>query len=238
MEFKGLEKNSLIEWPGRIVAVAFTGGCNFRCPFCQNKDLVLSPERLPTISADKVIDHLKSKKRWLDGLAITGGEPTIHSSLPSFARRVKENGFKLGIETNGTNPEVLENLVEEDLVDHFFLDVKAPLSWKKYSKAIGVEDRQLLEKIKRSMEILRESEVDHEFRTTVVPEILNKDDLLEIAEQIKETTNHYYLQQFVPENTLDENYEKIEPYSDDKLREIKEKIKGNFESCEIRNISS
>lgn len=89
MEFKGLKKSSFIEWPGKIVAVAYTGGCNFRCPFCQNKDLVLNPESIPTIGEQEVIDHLESKRRWLDGLMITGGEPTLHPSLPNFCKKSK-----------------------------------------------------------------------------------------------------------------------------------------------------
>lgn len=236
MEFKGLKKSSLIEWPGKIVAVAYTGGCNFRCPFCQNKDLVLNPGSLPTIEGEEVMDHLESKRRWLDGLMITGGEPTLHASLSGFCRMVKDGGFVLGLETNGTRPGVLEELTEKGLVDYLALDVKAPLSWERYKEAIGGKDEKLFEKVRRSLEDLQNWEVDYEFRTTVVPGLLEEGDLVKIAEQVKDKTDKYYLQQFIAENTLDEKYEKVEPFSPEKLKRVRDKIEDYFEICEIRNL--
>lgn len=235
MEFKGLKKSSLIEWPGKIVVVAYTGGCNFRCPFCQNKDLVLNPEKLPDISKEEVIEHLKSKRRWLDGLMVTGGEPTLNSALPKFFRKVKEAGFEIGLETNGTNPEMLEDLIEDGLIDYVAVDIKAPLKWNKYREAIGVDDEKLFENIRKSIELVQKEEVDYEFRTTVVPELLEEEDLIEIGEEIK-GAKRYNLQQYIPENTLDEKYENVKPYSPEKLKEIRDKIKDYFESCRIRNL--
>lgn len=236
MEFKGLEKSSFIEWTGKVVSVAFTGGCNLRCPFCQNKDLVLNPQKLPTITGDEVLEHLESKRRWLDGLAITGGEPTLHSSLPDFSKKVKDSGFDLAIETNGSNPKVLEELLSKNLIDYFFIDIKAPLEWRKYREAIGVDDKTLFENLKKSIDILKNSDIDYEFRTTVVPGLVEEKELIEIADQIKDKTDNYYIQQFIPQNTLVEKYEKFDPIPEDELFEVKEKIEDNFENCEIRNL--
>lgn len=235
MEFKGFIKTSLIECPGKIVSVAFTAGCNFRCPFCQNPDLVLTPESLPSISEKEIIDHLVSKKKWLDGLAITGGEPMIHKNLPPFVRKIKKKGFLVEIETNGTNPEMLRSLIEDKLVDFIALDIKAPLEWKRYKEAAGINRKDLLVKVKESVEILLKlgHEINYEFRTTVVPELLDKEDILEIARQIKEG-RRYILQQFLPEKTLDKRYEEIKSYSKAQLEEMREKVKNYIDFCEIR----
>lgn len=237
MEFKGLEKTSAIEWPGKMVSVVYTGGCNFRCPFCQNSELVLQPEKIPGISEEKVIDHLISQKKWLDGLIVTGGEPTIHPSLPNFAQRVKKKGFEFGVETNGSNPNMLKKLIKENLVDYITFDVKAPLVWDKYKKAIGIDKKELFEKIKESIEILKSSNVDHEYRTTIVPKLITEKDLEDIAKVLEEN-GKLYLQQYVPENTLDKEFENIEPYPKEKLKRIKNRLEEqfNFKVCKIRNL--
>ncbi|KXB04705.1 hypothetical protein AKJ49_01800, partial [candidate division MSBL1 archaeon SCGC-AAA382A03] len=229
MLFKGLNKNSLIEWPSKVVAVAYTGSCNFRCPFCQNKELVLEPEKLPDIKEKEIIKHLKKKRKWLDGLMVTGGEPTIHSNLPNVARQLKEEEFLFGIETNGSNPQMLIEMMKENLLDRVALDIKAPLVWDKYKKAIGRKNPELLQKIKESIDIIQNSDISHEFRTTVVPEILQEKDLQMIGTQIQ-NAEEFNLQQFVPENTLDEKYEKIEPYPEKKLEKMKKQL---LEKCEI-----
>lgn len=234
MKFKGLEKTSFIEWPGKAVSVAYTGGCNLRCPFCQNKDLVLSPESIPNLGEEELLENLKSRKRWIDALIVTGGEPTLHSDLPRIAKKTKEEGFEFGLETNGTRPEVVEDLIQEDLLDYIALDIKAPLTWKKYKKAIGVDNRELFENVKKTLEIIQKSEIDHECRTTAVPKILSEDDLEKIGKQLENIEN-FYLQQFAPRNTLNEEFEEVEPHSIEKIQKIKRKIENRFETCEIRN---
>jgi len=235
MEFKGFIKTSLIEYPDKIVSVVFAAGCNFRCPFCQNPDLVLSSESLSSVSEKEVIDHLVSKKKWLDGLAITGGEPMIHKNLPPFVRKIKERGFLVEIETNGTNPEMLRSLIEDKLVDFIALDIKAPLEWKRYKEAAGINRKDLLVKVKESVEILLKlgHEINYEFRTTVVPQLLDKEDILEIARQIKEG-RRYILQQFLPDKTLDKRYEEIKPYSKEKLEEMREKTENYLREVSLR----
>lgn len=236
MKFRGLEKTSLIEWPKKIVAVAYTGGCNFRCPYCQNSDLVLKPGKIPVVEGREVLDHLESRAKWLDGLAVTGGEPTLCPSLVSFASDVKEKGFDFGLETNGSNPETLNALLERGLVDRVFLDVKAPFQWEKYSKAIGVNNRQLFENVQRSLGLLRGSEIRYECRTTAVPGLLTEADLVEIGEQLRGKTESYYIQQFVPRNTLDPEYEEVEPFNEETLKKVRERIDPYFKVCEIRNL--
>ncbi len=237
MKFKGLEKNSVIEWPGKVVSVAYTGVCNFRCPYCQNSDLVLSPESIPSIEGEEVLEHLRSKEKWLDGLIVTGGEPTLHSSLLNFSKKVKEEGLLFGIETNGTNYDFLKKFIEKDLVDRISLDIKAPLVWEKYRKAIGVDDKELFENVKKTVKLLKETDIPHEFRTTVVPKILSLEDLEDIGKEIEGSEN-YYLQQFSPENTLEQEFEEVEPYSEEELKEIQKKLKEkyNLQPCEIRNL--
>lgn len=164
----------------------------------------------------------------MDGLAITGGEPTIHKSLPSFVRNIKKKGFLVEIETNGTNPQMLKGLIKERIVDFIAMDVKSPLEWKRYKEAAGINHKDLFVKIKESVEILLGlgSEIDYELRTTVVPELLDEEDILEIVRQIK-GGRRYVLQQFLPEKTLDPRYEKIKSYSKAQLEEMKEKA-GNY----------
>ncbi len=235
MEFKGFVKTSLIEYPGKIVSVAFVGGCNFRCPFCQNPDLVLNPRSLPSTGEKEVIDHLLSKRKWLDGLVITGGEPMLEKDLPNFLSKIKKEGFLVEIETNGTNPGMLRDLVKRSLVDYLALDIKAPFEWEKYRKVAGIVDKKLLGKVKESVKILLSSNIDYELRTTVVPGLADQEDLISIARSF-EGVKKYVLQQFVPKITLDKQYEKIDPYSKDKLEEMKEKIADCVEFCEIRGM--
>lgn len=235
MEFKGFIKTSVIEYPGKIVSVAFVGGCNFRCPFCQNPDLVLNSQSFPSISEKEVIDHLLSRRKWLDGLVITGGEPMLEKDLPNFLSKIKKEGFLVEIETNGTNPGMLRDLVKRSLIDYLALDIKAPFEWEKYSKAAGIVDENLFGKVKESVKILSGSNIDYELRTTVVPGLVDQEDLISIARSFG-NVKKYVLQQFVPKITLDKQYEKIKPYSKDKLEEMKEKIADCVEFCEIRGV--
>jgi len=233
MEFKGIQKISLIEYPGKIVSVAFVGGCNFRCPFCQNPDLVTGFEDLPSITEEKVIEYLVSRRKWLDGLAITGGEPTIYEDLPNFMERVRREGFLVEMETNGTNPRMIRDLVKDDVVSYIALDIKAPLIWENYKKAAGIKDKDLFEKVKETVEILSTSNIDYELRTTIVPNLLDEEDIIAIATQIR-GAKRYVLQQFRNEKTLDENYKRVKPYPKKKLERIKAQIQGYFQECEVR----
>jgi len=235
MEFKGFQKTSLIEYPGKIVSVVFTAGCNFRCPFCQNPELVLNPNSLPSVSSKEVVSHLISKKKWLDGLSITGGEPMIHQALSDFIGKVKEEGFLVEIETNGTNPQMLKKLIADKLIDYVALDIKAPLVWEKYEKAAGINDEDLFRKVKKSIGLLLElnSDIDYEFRTTVVPGLIEEEDILAIAGQVK-GAKRYVLQQFLPRITLDKQYERLKPYPKKVLEKMRKRAESYVETCQVR----
>ena len=235
MEFKGFQKTSLIEYPGKIVSVVFTAGCNFRCPFCQNPELVLNPDSLPSISSKEIVSHLISKKKWLDGLSITGGEPMIHQALSDFIGKVKEEGFLVGIETNGSNPQMLKDLIADKLIDYVALDIKAPLVWEKYKKTSGINDEDLFGKVTESVDILLEvdSGVDYELRTTVVPGLIEEEDILTIARQIK-GAKRYVLQQFLSRTTLDKQYERLKPYSKEVLEKMRKRAESYVDTCQVR----
>lgn len=214
----GLQKTTLIDYPGKIAATIFLSGCNFRCPWCYSSELVL-PEKIknqPVFSEETIFSFLDQRKHYLDGIVICGGEPTINPELPAFIRKIKEFGYSVKLDTNGSNSEMLKNLIERKLVDYIALDIK-PENFQK-----------------ESAEILRNSDADFEFRTTVVPEIHKKEDFIKLAKIIGGKKIKYYLQNFRPEKTLNPDFEKLKPYSREFLEEIKKSIKNNFEICEIR----
>ena len=231
MIFRGWQKTSLNEWPGKVCSVVFLQGCNFRCPFCYNYDLVLNPEKLPLIKEKQVLDYCKKNKDLLDGVMITGGEPLINKKkdLIKFIKKVKKLGLKVGIETNGTNPKMIEFLIANDLVDYLAMDVKAPLIQKKYDKITGVKVD--LKKIRKSIRIIIDSNIDSEFRTTVIPGLLNEEDILKIIQEIK-GGKRYCLQQFQKGETLGQ-LPKIDVYSQKWFKKIKEKTK-NLIDIELR----
>ncbi len=231
MVFRGWQKTSLNEWPGKVCSIVFIQGCNFRCPFCYNYDLVLNPEKLPLIKEKEILDYCKKNKDLLDGVMITGGEPLINKKkdLIKFIKKVKKLGLKVGIETNGTNPKMIKYLIVNNLVDYLAMDIKAPLTQRKYAQLTGVKVD--LKKIKKSIKIIIDSNIDSEFRTTVVPGLLNEDDILKIVQEIK-GGKKYYLQQFQKGETLG-HLPKTDVYSQKWFKKIKEKTK-NLIDIELR----
>ncbi len=222
-EIKGFVDLSLVDWDGKVSAVIFLPHCNFRCPFCYNTTLVLKPEEMATIPHDEIKQYLTKSKGWLDGVAITGGEPTIHSELPSLCRRIKELGLGVKLDTNGTNSAMLQRLIAQELVDYVALDVKAPLTEEGYSKAVGVNVEKLLREVETSIEVLLNSSMEYEFRTTLVPTIHSKDNLEQICSRIK-GCKKYFLQNFKDEvETLNPKFKNIKPFTP---REVEEFLKS------------
>jgi pyruvate formate lyase activating enzyme len=213
MHIKGWVRSSLLDYPGRIAASLFCGGCNFRCPHCHNADLVLHPDQQPDLPPDQIWDFLSRRHGLLDGVAISGGEPTLQPDLLDFAGRVREMGFLVKLDTNGYRPQVLEAMLDAGLLDYVAMDIKAPL--KKYDQAAGVSVD--IERIERSMALLRNSPVEYEFRTTVVPGLLAEEDIIEIARLVSGVPR-FCLQQFVPHNTLDPDMTKQVPYLPERVR--------------------
>lgn len=231
IEIGGLQKTTLIDYPGRVAAVVFLIGCSFRCPFCYSAELVL-PEKIkyqPRITEKEFFGFLGQRKGLLEGVVICGGEPTINKDLPQFLEKIKKMDYLVKLDTNGSNPEMLKDLIDRKLIDYIAMDVKAPFS--KYKEASG--GRADLDKVKKSIDMIKNSGVDYEFRTTVVPTIHNKEDIIQLAKEIS-PAKKYFLQGFRPEKTLDKEFEKIKGYPNEFLTEIKKEIEKLFEVCEIR----
>ena len=229
LPIKGIQKLSLIDYPGRLCATIFTGGCNLRCPYCYNSKIVLEPDSLPNIAEREVLDLLSERKGFLDGPWVGGGEPTIHRDPPRFLYKVKSLGLLVKLDTNGTRPLMLEELLKRGLVDYLAMDIKVPL--RRYQEVVGREVP--LSAIDRSIKLLRRGRVDYEFRTTVVPGIVSEGDLLEIAELLK-GSKRYVIQQFRPVNTLNPLLTQVKPYSKEELQRFRELVSHCFGECKIR----
>ena len=220
LEIYGLQKFSLVEWPGKMAAIIFTGGCNFRCHFCHNPGLVTELDKTPIYPWEEVTKFLDKKVGWIDAIMITGGEPTIHPELPKFLEMIKEKGYLVGLATNGTNPKMLKELVEKKIIDKINMDVKSTPS--KYSLATNSREENL-ENVKKSIDFLLKNKVDYEFKITVVPEIVNKEDIPQIGNLIK-GAKKVTLQQFRPLKTLDKTYESKVPYREEEIKEMAKEL--------------
>lgn len=225
----GLQKSSLIDYPGKISAVIFTSGCNFRCPYCHNPELIMNSGAETSVSAPNVLKFLQSRVGKLDGVVITGGEPTLHKDLPKFIEKIKNLGFCVKLDTNGTNPDMLQSLIDDFLIDYVAIDIKAPI--EKYSQVANVELN--IENILKSIQIIRNSQIDYEFRTTVVKSQLFAEDFEKIGEMLK-GAKKYYLQKFVPSKTLDESFMKEISYSDIELSAFAVSLLKNIDEVFIR----
>jgi pyruvate formate lyase activating enzyme len=221
----GLQKLTLIDYPGKVAATVFTVGCNFRCPFCHNPELVF-PDfggHTGSISEQEFFDFLEKRKDKLDGVCITGGEPTIQKDILSFMEKIKKAGFLVKLDTNGSRPDVLQKAFKKDLIDFVAMDIKNCLD--KYSQTNGVETD--LERIKLSVELIKNSRKPYEFRTTVVPDLHTEEDFDKIGMWLRGSES-YALQQFRNEGkVLDQKFgEKIKNKPGLNL----EKIKKNLEN--------
>ncbi len=192
MELFGLEKLSLVDFDGYVSATVFTGGCNFRCPFCHNSPLVLDYKNLGTILESEVLKYLNKRKNILEGVCITGGEPTLCPDLPVFIEKVKSIGYKVKLDTNGTNPVMVKSLYESGLVDYFAMDIKNDK--EHYSSIVGINNYDT-KKVEKTVEYFLSLGKNYEFRTTLIKEFHNKSSILGIANWIK-GANKYFLQKF------------------------------------------
>ncbi len=233
IKIKGFIPNTLLDWEGMIVSTIYLPYCNFRCPYCQNSSLIFSPEKLETISLEEVKEYLTRNKKWVDGVCITGGEPCIYKELPEFLSNFREMGLKIKLDTNGSFPSLLKKVIQEGLVDYIAMDIKAPLLPSHYQASAGKGTEEILRRVKESIQVIKNSGIDYEFRTTVVPTLHSPEDILEIAKSIK-GARRFYLQNFVPQDTLNPEFMKITPYSRKELEKVRERIKGYFEKCEVR----
>lgn len=235
----GLEKLSLIDFPGEIAAVIFTRSCNFRCHFCYNPMLVLAPgegeikykeEDLFSITEEDLFLFLKERQGKLSGVVISGGEPTLQTDLKEFIKKIKAMGFKVKLDSNGTNPEILEDLIRENLLDYIAMDFKAPLN--KYEKVVGVKVD--IDKIKKSLDLLRKDLVPHEFRSTLVPGLHDLNDLIIMSEEIA-GSSAWFLQRFISNtNLVNPGFQGLEAFKIKDIEEILKKVHKNTPNCQIR----
>lgn len=229
MKIGALQKTSLIEFPGRLSCIIFVRGCNFRCPYCHNPELVLPEKFPPLIDNSEVILFLEKRRKYLDGVVITGGEPCVDDDLIPFLRKLKMMGYAVKIDTNGSFPEVLRNLIQENLLDYIAMDVKGPP--EKYSVVAGVKVD--IERIKESISLIIKGRIPYEFRTTVVEEMLETSDFEGIGELIK-GAGLFYLQHFRPSKAVDPKTLSYHTYSDKEFEEIRKIMLKYVERCEVR----
>jgi len=226
MLFSGIHTLTLLDFPVKIAAIVFTPGCNFRCHFCHNPEFVL-PEEISKLASgfikeEKISHFLEKRKGKLDGLVISGGEPTLHDNLPEFIQKVKKKGFLIKLDTNGTNPKMINLLIQKKLVDYIAMDIKT--TPENYEKLIAVQTN--LKKIEETKNILEESKIEYEFRTTVIKKIHTHEDIKKIAEWTPKSKKHT-LQNFRKENLLNKSWGKYESFSKEEMEEMK-KILESF----------
>lgn len=234
IRIKKMINTSLIDWEGKIVSTLYVSHCNFRCPFCYNYDLILNPENLEDIPLKDINDYLFTRKEFIDGICMSGGEPTLYPELPQYFQILKDKGFSIKLDTNGTNPILLKNLIDLKLVDYIAMDIKSSLDFEHYSKAAGIKDTHLFTAVRDSIELIMSSKIDYEFRTTIVPLLHNEDTIINIAKYIS-GAKKYVLQKFSPQEImLDTTFQKVEPYSDIFLQRLIKKIKKYIRKCYYR----
>jgi pyruvate formate lyase activating enzyme len=222
-EIKGFLETSFVDWPGKVCSVLFLPYCNFRCPYCHNHPLVLHPEEYRSVPFEDILSYLHSFEGWIDGVCITGGEPTLHADLAFLMVEIKRHGFLVKLDTNGSNPQLLEDLVEAREIDFVSMDVKAPLDPFSYRRSAGLPIDLSL--ILRSIEILKRGKVEHEFRMTVVPGLHREEDIKNLGAQLR-AGQRFVLQNFNPENPLDPSLKNTPPYDPTVLKGIEREVQG------------
>jgi pyruvate formate lyase activating enzyme len=236
----GLEKLSILDYPDHLAAIIFTQGCNFRCHFCYNPKLVLprkgedekniKEKGFSPLSTEDLFLFLRERYGRLDGIVITGGEPTLHPDLPSFIKEIKEIGYDVKLDTNGTNPEMLQALIEKKLIDYVAMDLKAPFD--KYEDTVSA--KVICNDLKKSVKMIIKSGLPHEFRTTVVPGLLDKEDFKIMGESLQGADN-WYLQKFKSDTDLvDGGYRGKDAYSDREMKEFATIGREAAGICEVR----
>ncbi|MBA3045468.1 MAG: anaerobic ribonucleoside-triphosphate reductase activating protein [Candidatus Thermoplasmatota archaeon] len=228
---RGIIEVSFLDWDGKVVMVLYTPSCNFRCPFCHNWELMDNPERYPEKSWEDIKALLEEHRDFLDGVCFTGGEPLMEPDLEEWLRKVKDMGLLVKLDTNGSFPDVLADLLEKKLINYIAMDVKMPPNGD-YARAAGTETD--VEAMKRSIDIIRNSGVGHEFRTTVVPGIHTMEDVVEIAKFLG--GGKYVLQQFVPYHALDEALREIKPYDNETIIDMADVCSEYVDDMAVRGL--
>ena len=230
MQIFGFNKTTLLDFPEHVACTVFTGGCTFRCPFCQNGDLVLHGGSLPVLDEEEVFGVLRKRKGILTGVCVTGGEPTLQRDLDVFLSRVKELGYLVKLDSNGYRPEVLQSLCERGLVDYFAMDIKS--SPENYARTAGVKELDM-GLIRESVDFIRSCGLDYEFRTTVVRELHSSGDFLSIGEWLK-GCKAYFLQSYVESEGV--ICKEFSSYSKEELEEFVTLLKPYIDNVSLRGV--
>ncbi len=231
LDIRGYLPTSLIDWPGHLASVVFLSRCPFRCPFCHNPELIEEYKDLPKIDFKKILLDLKARENWISGIVFTGGEPTIYRDLPLAFSEIKNLKIKIKLDTNGTNPFMIETLLKEKLVDCIAMDIKSSL--EKYSKTTRARVNK--EEIKRSINLIKDSKIDYEFRTTIVPGLILENDIKSIGRLIK-GAKKYSIQQFRSIKTLDKSFEDKESLKTEELENLAKIAERYVKKVEIKGV--
>ena len=228
MDLRGFAKFSLVDYPGRISSIVFAGGCNLRCPFCHNPCLVLDPTSQPRVTEREFFKFLSTRKGLLEGVVVSGGEPTLQKDLPEFVAGIKERGFLVKLDTNGTHPEVLEPLLEGHAVDDLGIDYKVPAARYSEVAADPAQGSKFAENVAKSIRMALAHGVTPDIRTTVHREMLAPEDLAQMWNELQELgVKRWYLQQFNPVEVLADGLEKCETYADSELAKLAHALDAN-----------
>ena len=229
LNIQGLQKTTLLDYPSCVAATVFMGGCNMRCPFCHNMNIVTGAAE-PLFSEADILDFLSKRAGLLDGVCITGGEPTLYKDLPGFIGKIRDLGYKVKLDTNGTNINMLTYLIENQLVDYVAMDIKS--SFARYGSACGIGDIDLTP-VKKSIDLLKKGLVDYEFRTTAVEEFLDQEAVSDIGAALKGARRYflqgYVLSEFVPNRTL-------HAVPKEKLLQYLQELSSYIDQVDIRGI--
>jgi pyruvate formate lyase activating enzyme len=232
--FSAIQKFSSIDFPGELSMILFTGGCNFRCSYCHNPSFVI-PDQIKFKQNQEILEFLNKRKDTLDAVVICGGEPTIHQeNLIDWIRYIKSLGYKVKLDTNATNPQLIEQIIKENIIDYFAIDYKAPID--KYEKIIIQKIPQLKEKLFTSLKLIIDSKIPYEIRSTIHNDLHNSEDINQMIKELKEISiDNYFLQNFVAQdNMVGIVGEGVGTRT--LLEEFKDKLKDNFSECGVRNL--
>lgn len=234
MRIAGFLKTTLLDWEGMVACTMYLAGCDFRCPYCHNRDMVLRSNELDAVELGPILKYIEENSDFLDGVVISGGEPLLNKDIRELIKKLRGLGMKIKIDTNGNHPDVLDDLIGAGLVDMVAMDIKAPLN-EKYR--IATDSDMDVENIRRSIRIVMDSGIDYEFRTTVAPVFVKEEDIESICREIK-GAKKYRLHQFRPKNTLDESLSVLDPYPESKVLKMAEDARKYVKDVKVRGILS
>ncbi|MFK5926321.1 MAG: anaerobic ribonucleoside-triphosphate reductase activating protein [Desulfuromusa sp.] len=231
IRIKGFQGTSLLDFPGRVASLVFTGSCNLTCPFCHNAGLVLDPDSYPDYPLDELLADLKKREGFIDGVVVSGGEPTIDSGLPAFLSLLKERDLQVKLDSNGLAPEVIAELLDQQLVDYFAIDIKTSLGRYNELHTLPVAT----EKLRKTVEILKQAPVEVEFRTTCIPHLVAAAEVDEMGELLQGTPL-WVLQQFVPLHALVEEWQQFDIYQPQQLYKLAAQAAKYVDQVQVRGI--